>query len=49
MKGVLDPKTPANRETGWVGQAIQFLAAGHKNSQEYRKNSEEFRRIIDII
>jgi len=46
-KGVLDPKTPADTVTGWPGQAIEFLGAGHKNSnwfsQEYRKNSDEFR------
>ena len=54
-KGVLDPKKPANRDTG---QAIQFLAVGHKNSgfesvfsgiqKEFRsiqKYSEQFRTI----
>ncbi len=25
-KGILDPKTPAERDTGYPGQAIQFLA-----------------------
>jgi hypothetical protein len=48
-KGVLDPKTPANRDTGYLSQAIQILAAGHQKSipisQQYRRNSEEFRRI----
>ncbi len=48
-KGVLDPKTPANGDTGHPNQAIQFLAAGHQKSipfsQQYRRKSEEFRRI----
>ncbi len=52
-KGVLDPKIPANRDTGWPGQAIEFLAAGHKTSNqfslEYWNNSEEFRRIQKIF
>jgi hypothetical protein len=48
-KGIVDPKTHAKRDTGYPGQAMQFLADGHKISilvsQEYRNNSEEFRRI----
>jgi hypothetical protein len=31
-KGILDPKKPANRHTGYPGQAMQFLAAGQKHS-----------------
>ncbi len=48
-KGVLDPKTPAKRDTGYPSQAIQFLAAWHQKSikfpQQYRRNSEQFRTI----
>ncbi len=48
-KGVLDPKTPAKRDTGNPSQAIQFMAAGHQKSipfsQQYRRNSEQFRTI----
>ena len=29
-KGLLDPKKPANRYAGYPGQAMQFLAEGHK-------------------
>jgi hypothetical protein len=46
-------KTPAKRDTGHSGQAIQFLAARHKNSnrisQEYRQNLEEFRSDLEEI
>ena len=44
-KGVLDPKKPANRDTG---QAIQFLAVGHKNSRfesVFSGIQKEFRRL----
>ncbi len=48
-KGVLDPKTLANRDTGYLSQAIQILVAGHRKSipisQQYRRNSEQCRRI----
>jgi hypothetical protein len=47
-KGIFDPKTLANRDTGYPCQEMQFLAAGQKNSnlfsQEYKKYSEEIRR-----
>ncbi len=50
-KGILDPKTAANRHTECPGQAMKFLAAGHKirtgfleNAEIIQKNSdEEFR------
>jgi hypothetical protein len=52
-KGVLDPKTPAYRDPGYPSQAIQFLAVGHQKlipfSHQNRRNSEEFRRILDRI
>ncbi len=48
-KGVLDPKTPAERDTGNPSQAIKFMAEGHQKSiafsQQYRRNSEQFRTI----
>jgi hypothetical protein len=46
-KGILDPKTPANRETGYPGQAMQFVAAGQKNSNlsVYTGIKKYFRRL----
>jgi hypothetical protein len=52
---ILDPKTPANKQTGCHGHAMQFLAVGQKFESvfsETQKNSEEFRQIqknLDLI
>ncbi len=55
-KGILDPKTPANRHTGCPGQAIQFLTSGHiirigflRNSEIIEKNSDEIKKNLDRI
>jgi hypothetical protein len=39
-KGILYPKTPANRHIGCPGQAMQFLAAGHRLRIEFLRNAE---------
>ncbi len=46
-KGVPDPKTPANRDTGYPSQAIQFLAAGNQKSIPFFFSAiqKEFRTI----
>jgi hypothetical protein len=45
-KGILDPKTPANTDAGYPGQAMQFLAAEQNNSIFFLSGiQEKFRRI----
>jgi hypothetical protein len=53
---ILDPKTPANRQTGCHGHAMQFLAVGHKvrinfrsNSVQIQKNSDKIQNNLDLI
>jgi hypothetical protein len=53
---ILDPKTPANRQTGCHGHAMQFLAVGHKirisflrNAEQIQKNSDKIQKNLDLI
>ncbi len=54
MSGILDPKTPANRQTGCPGLAMQFVAAGHKtrigvlSSEEFGLDLKKIRRNLEI-
>jgi hypothetical protein len=53
---ILDPKTPANRQTGCPDHAMQFLAVGHKirisflrNAEQIQKNSYKIQKNLDLI
>jgi hypothetical protein len=53
---ILDPKTPANRQTGCHEHAMQFLAVGHKirisflrNADQIQKNSDKIQNNLDLI
>jgi hypothetical protein len=46
---ILDPKTPANRQTGWHGRAIQFLVVGHKTRISFLRNAEQIQKNSDKL
>jgi hypothetical protein len=53
---ILDLKTPANRQTGCYGHAMQFLAVGQKiqisslrNAEQIQKNSDKIEKNLDLI
>ncbi len=48
---IFDPKKPANtsRHTGGPGQAMQFLAAGHKIRTSFLRNAEIMQKNSDEI
>jgi hypothetical protein len=48
-KGTLDPKTPSNRHTGCLGQAMQFLAAGNKIRTGFPRKAETIQKNSDEI
>jgi hypothetical protein len=47
---------PGNRQTGWHGHAMQFLAVGHKirisflrNAEQKQKNPDKIQKNLDLI
>jgi hypothetical protein len=53
---ILDPRTPANRQTGCHDNTMQFLAVGHKirisffrNAEQIRKTSDEIQKNFDLV
>jgi hypothetical protein len=46
---ILDPKTPANRQTGCHGYVMQFLAVGHEIRISFLRNAEQIQKNSDII
>jgi hypothetical protein len=46
---ILDPKIPANRQTGCHGHAMQFLAVGHKIQISFLRNAEQIQKNSDKI
>jgi hypothetical protein len=53
---ILDPKTPANGQTGCSGHTMKFLAVGHKirigflrKAERIRENSDKIQKNLDLI